>query len=256
MFILTIVTATFEIICGIRAHANSLIADGLYSFAEGVCLIGVMLVLHYSRNVKHRQKSNTFGYERLELLFGLVQEVFLLSISLGIIVDAINHIANPTHVHDPMLMIILGGTGVFIGILGTLMFWGYHHTHNVKEEINKSKERNSLASAINTVKVEGKSLIQSNKNAVAETPLMTEPSKGETNDQSNQNIYMKKMPQFAQQQSSILDTFTYENVDIHESKIYATLHAICLHSFVSFEDQTIYLNAFCFYLIFTFRLCC
>ncbi|CAF1256217.1 unnamed protein product [Rotaria sordida] len=122
MFVLTIVTATFEIIYGIRARSNSLIADGLYSFAEGICLIGVILVLHYSRQVKHHEKKNTFGYERLELLFGLSQEVFLLSISLGVIVDAINHLVNPIHIHDPKLLIYLGAGGIVIGILGVVLF--------------------------------------------------------------------------------------------------------------------------------------
>jgi cation diffusion facilitator family transporter len=138
MFILTITTACVEIIYGFRAHSNSLIADGLYSFAEGMCLIGVIIVLRVSKS-NYAQKGNTFGYERLELLFGLIQEVFLLSISLGIVVDALNHLANPTHVHDPMLMIILGVVGLVTGLIGVAMFWGYHHDHDIEGEISTKK---------------------------------------------------------------------------------------------------------------------
>ncbi|CAF0723390.1 unnamed protein product [Adineta ricciae] len=212
MFILTISTAIVEIIYGIRTHSNSLIADGLYSFAEGLCLIGVMLVLRYSyRN--YTKKNNTFGYERLELLFGLIQEVFLLSISLGIIVDAVNHLVNPIHVNDPMLMIILGIGGIFIGILGMFMFWGYHHDHDIEEEINAKKKVDFLH--------------------WTKTPLLASqsPSSEQVTTDTSIDIKTKPLPE--------LDAFTYEYVQIEESRIYATLHALCLHSFVVLLESLI-----------------
>jgi cation diffusion facilitator family transporter len=221
MFILTITTATIEIVYGIRAHSQSLIADGLYSFAEGLCLIGVILVLRYSNVNRNRQKNNTFGYERLELLFGLIQEVFLLSISLGIIVDAVNHLVNPAHVRDPMLMIIIGTIGIFVGILGMVMFWGYHHNHNIEAEINETKKGDFLRWTKKHTKLKRKSPVVSNQTTVVETPLITDKQAKETIDP------------VVQPHTSPLDAFTYEHVDIGESRIYATLHALCLHSFVS-----------------------
>jgi len=223
MFILTITTATVEIIFGVRSHSNSLIADGLYSFAEGLCLIGVLLVLRYSHNVENRQKNNTFGHERLELLFGLIQEVFLLSISLGIIVDAVNHLINPIHVHDPQLMIIIGASGIFVGILGMVMFWGYHHDHDIEKEINQKKRKDFLAWTKKNTKSKRISITGAIQNLVIETPFLTEQDQTENLDQSDKNI---------QQPSTNLDAYTYENVEIGESRIYATLHALCLHSFV------------------------
>ncbi len=232
MFILTITTATVEIVYGIRGHSNSLIADGLYSFAEGLCLIGVMVILRYSHD-KHRQKNNTFGYERLELLFGLIQEVFLLSISLGIIVDAVNHLINPIHVHDPMLMIILGGTGIFVGILGMVMFFGYHHDHDIEEEITERKKKDFLAWTRRHTKSKRKSPGTSRQTTVAEAPLITEQIQNEAIDKLDKNIKTAPEP------ISHLDAFTYENVEIEESRIYATLHALCLHSFVNFLNNEI-----------------
>ncbi|CAF2833194.1 unnamed protein product [Rotaria sp. Silwood2] len=174
MFVLTIATASFEIVYGVRTNSNSLIADGLYSFAEGLCLIGVLVVLHYSRDRKHHDKRNTFGYERLELLFGLIQEVFLLSISLGIIVDAVNHLINPIHVHHPKVIIILGISGMFIGLLGIIMFWGYHHDHNIQEEIAEKKRREFLSWTKTHVKAKRKKSAGSRQNTIVEDPLMTE----------------------------------------------------------------------------------
>jgi Co/Zn/Cd efflux system component len=227
MFLLTITTATIEIVYGLRSHSNSLIADGLYSFAEGLCLIGVMLVL-YSYNVGNRQKNNTFGHERLELLFGLIQEVFLLSISLGIIVDAINHLINPMHVHDPQLLIMLGIIGIFVGILGMGMFWGYHHDHDIEEEINEKKKKDFLVWTKKHTKSKHKST------TVVETPLMVKQGQNKTSDQTDKNIDNEINTSDVQQPTSTLDAFTYENVELGESRIYATLHALCLHSFVRF----------------------
>lgn len=234
MFILTITTATVEIIFGIRSHSNSLIADGLYSFAEGICLIGVMLVLRWSQHAQNYDQKNTFGHERLELLFGLIQEVFLLSISLGIIVDAINHLANPAHVHDPELMIFLGVLGIFVGILGMIMFWGYHHDHDIEEEINEKRRTDFLSTFKKHTKSKHKSPTFSRQTTVVSSPLLTEPEANETMNLSEKKISDELKPSNIQpRRLSNLDAFTYENVQIGESRIYATLHALCLHSFVS-----------------------
>ena len=220
MIVLTLATAVVEIVCGIRTHSQSLIADGLYSFAEGLCLIGVILVLRYSQAERKRQRNNTFGHERLELLFGLIQEVFLLSISLGIIVDAVNHLVNPIHVHDPNLMIALGLSGIFVGLLGMAMFWGYHHDHNIQEEINEKKKGAFLAWSTKHTRSKRKAPDASHANQPQETPLVTEAM--------NENGKFTATGQSA----PALEAFTYENVDIREARIYATLHALCLHSFV------------------------
>ncbi len=51
----------------------------------------------------------------MELLVGLIQEIFLLSVSLRIIVDAINHLIDPIHVQDSRIIIFLGLIGILIG---------------------------------------------------------------------------------------------------------------------------------------------
>ena len=234
MFVLTITTATLEIVFGVRSHSNSLITDGLYSFAEGLCLIGVILVLRSSQDGQNYYKRNTFGSERLELLFGLIQEVFLLSISLGIIVDAINHLVNPTHIHDPELMVFLGFLGISVGILGMIMFWGYHHDHDIEEEINEKRGADFLTSIKNHVKSKHKSPTVSQQINMISLPLLTgtEGNKTTTNS-SEKTSNQLKPPNIQPRRLSNLDAFTYDNVQIGESRIYATLHALCLHSFVS-----------------------
>ncbi len=249
-FILTITIATIEIIYGVRSHSNALIADGLFSFAEGISLIGVMIVLHIFEKEKNRQTRNTFGHERLELLIGLLQEVFLLSISLGIIVDAVDHLVNPIHVQNPQLMVIIGGIGIIIGILGMIMFWGYHHTHDIEEEIHENQKTNSVVltkedeevqpqlsiDAEQILMVEPSLIIESEENGMIELPLVLNHKSSNISENSSLKVPNKKQQQlihFSPSYTAALSTFTYENVQIGESRVYATLHALCLHSFVS-----------------------
>jgi hypothetical protein len=132
-----------------------------------------------------------------------------------------------------MLMIILGGTGIFVGILGMVMFFGYHHDHDIEEEITESKKDDFLAWTRRHTKSKRKSPGTSRQTTVAEAPLITEQIQNEAIDKLDKNIKTAPEP------ISHLDAFTYENVEIEESRIYATLHALCLHSFVNFLNNEI-----------------
>ncbi len=60
MLILTVGIAIAEIIYGIRSRSQLLIADGLFSFAEGIALVGSLLALRYAKAERLHDK-NTFG---------------------------------------------------------------------------------------------------------------------------------------------------------------------------------------------------
>ncbi|CAF1215944.1 unnamed protein product [Rotaria sp. Silwood1] len=151
MLILTVGIAITEIIYGIRARSQLLIADGLFSFAEGIALVGSLIALRYAKAERLHSK-NTFGWARLEILAGLLQEVLLVSLSLPIIVDAVNKLINPSHVESPRSMILLGSVGVFIGLLGLFLFRGYDHDHNIGHEIVEQKKNDFVRSVYTTLR--------------------------------------------------------------------------------------------------------
>lgn len=140
MLVLTVSIAIVKVVYGLRLSSQSLIADGLFSFAEGIALVGSLIALRYAK-AKRSPAKNTFGWARLEILAGLLQEVLLISLSFSIIVDAINKLINPVHIEDARSMIILGSVGVFIGLLGLVLFRGYHHDHNISHEIGEQKKK-------------------------------------------------------------------------------------------------------------------
>ena len=61
MLFLTVGIAVAEIVYGIRTRSQLLIADGLFSFAEGIALVGSLLALRYAKAERLHVK-NTFGY--------------------------------------------------------------------------------------------------------------------------------------------------------------------------------------------------
>lgn len=60
MLILTVAIAIAEIVYGIRTRSQLLIADGLFSIAEGIALVGSLLALRYAK-VERLHARNTFG---------------------------------------------------------------------------------------------------------------------------------------------------------------------------------------------------
>ncbi|CAF2714857.1 unnamed protein product [Rotaria sp. Silwood2] len=151
MLILTVGIAISEIIYGIRDQSQLLIADGLFSFAEGIALVGSLIALRYAKAERLHSK-NTFGWARLEILAGLLQEVLLMSLSLSIIVDAVNKLINPNHIEKAFAMIFLGSAGVFIGLLGLFLFRGYDHDHNIGHEIVEQKKNDFVRSVYTTLR--------------------------------------------------------------------------------------------------------
>jgi Co/Zn/Cd efflux system component len=93
-----------------------------------------------------------FRWARLEILAGLLQEVLLISLSLSIIVDAINKLINPNHIEDAPVMIFFGSVGAFIGLLGLFLFRSYDHDHNIGNEIVEQKKHDFVRSVYTTLR--------------------------------------------------------------------------------------------------------
>ncbi|CAF0843020.1 unnamed protein product [Rotaria sp. Silwood1] len=292
MLILTVGIAIAEIGYGIRSRSQLLIADGLFSFAEGIALVGSLVALRYAKAERLHAK-NTFGWARLELLAGLLQEVLLLSLSFSIIVDAINKLINPNHIEDPSAMIYLGIAGFCIGLLGLFLFRGYHHDHNIGNEIVEQKKNDFLQSVYDTLRnlhmnhTSPESSLSEQKNISRKPAIVINETSLNINEQRKKrhesilpslndtytNAFMvaDKIQQetinYNEQLLTIPDKIAIElqrmrtksgestisstlifnedqpvfEDDFQESRVYATLHALCLHSLAVVLESSIVL---------------
>lgn len=232
--------------------------------------------------------------------------MLLISLSLSIIVDAVNKLINPHQVEDPTAMIFLGSAGVFIGLLGLFLFRGYHHDHNIGNEIVEQKKNDFVQSVYTTLRnldlnqeqtvVEEKSPpfvtqpmiipeliitestttinIQTNSTNNLETTKkkrqfqqdlilpslhatyknafivadQSETSKETTNEHQEKSDQQLRVPDqipmgFMRTRSKSGDSMTSSTFvldenqpeideEFQESRVFATLHALCLHSLV------------------------
>ena len=60
MLILTVGIGLAEIVYGFRSRSELLIADGLFSLAEGIALVGSLIALRYAK-AERLHSNNTFG---------------------------------------------------------------------------------------------------------------------------------------------------------------------------------------------------
>jgi hypothetical protein len=206
------------------------------------------------------------SWARLELLAGLLQEVLLLSLSLSIIVDAINKLINPNHIEDPSAMIYLGSAGVCIGLLGLFLFRGYDHDHNIGNEIVEQKKIdfvqsvcttlknldttqplikselniNEISSNINEQRIKRHDLILPSLNDTYTNAFLA-ADRNQTNDQflrvptGLNRMKSKSGESMVSSVSNFNEDKTGLDDGFQETRVYATLHALCLHSLVNID---------------------
>jgi Co/Zn/Cd efflux system component len=204
-----------------------------------------------------------FSWARLEILAGLLQEVLLLSLSLSIIVDAINKLINPNHIEDPLVMIYLGSAGVCIGLLGLFLFRGYHHDHNIRNEIVEQKKIDFVQSVCNTLQNLDKNHLDQEQSLIKPKLIINDTSE-HLNDRYRKTFVVvdqieKEYRNSNEQQLSVPDNtsirlnrmrsksgesmlsskliLNQDKIELddgfQDSRVYATLHALCLHSLVN-----------------------
>ena len=85
--------------------------------------------------------TNTFGYARAEVVGALVNAVFLFALCFSITVQALKRFVKPEKIHDPKMILIVGGVGLFINIIGLVIFGhshgggeGHGHSHDQEDE--------------------------------------------------------------------------------------------------------------------------
>lgn len=68
--------------------------------------------------------KNTFGWARAEVLGALVNAVFLVALCFSITVEACKRFIEMETIHDPQLLVVVGGIGLLVNLVGLLLFHG------------------------------------------------------------------------------------------------------------------------------------
>jgi zinc transporter 1 len=124
-------TSTFflvEIVVGYITNSMALVADSFHMLSDVASLLVGYLALRYSKHGKQAGRY-TFGWVRAEVLGALVNAVFLVALCFSIFVEALKRIIMIEEIDNPVLVLTVGGIGLFVNLIGLFLFHQHGHSH-------------------------------------------------------------------------------------------------------------------------------
>lgn len=141
MLMLTIIFFMVEIVVGYITNSMALIADSFHMFSDAIALVIAFISVRMSPK---KWSKNTFGWARAEILGALVNAIFLCALCFSILIESIKRFMKPDLIHDPYLILIVGGLGLFINLIGLLLLFDthdhsmHHHHHHHHHHVHLS----------------------------------------------------------------------------------------------------------------------
>lgn len=105
-------------------------ADLLHMITDSASIALALLVAYLAQ--RGSDKLRTYGYGRLEVLSGLANALFLLTVVGYIVFDSIQRVANPPETFQSELVILVGIVGVGVNILAAYFLYDSRDNINVE----------------------------------------------------------------------------------------------------------------------------
>lgn len=117
-----------ELIGGIRSGSLALVSDAFHMLSDGMSLVVALLCLRISQRPSNDVMS--YGWERAEILGGLINAVVLITVCMFIVIEAITRFVDPPVVEEPILVIVIGCISLLFNCCGMFMFHQGDHGHS------------------------------------------------------------------------------------------------------------------------------
>ena len=119
-----------ELVYGFITKSLSLQSDAFHMFSD---LAGLVIGLVAHRLSKKGSNGDmTYGWIRTEVVGGLINAVFLLSMCLTIIIEAVQRYISPEPIQRPKDFLIVGAVGLGVNLLGLLIFHDHGDSDNLE----------------------------------------------------------------------------------------------------------------------------
>lgn len=134
--IVNIFLSIAQLVGGILAHSQALIADGLHTLSD---LASDFVVLFAAKLAsKDADDDHPYGHERIETVATVILGMALAGVAVGIILNAIDRLQHPEKLLQPTALAL-----AFI-VLAIIAKEGlYHYTHHVANKINSNLLRSN-----------------------------------------------------------------------------------------------------------------
>lgn len=160
-----------ELIVGHISHSITLTADSFHMLSDALALC---IGLFASIISKRSSSKNTYGWVRAEVLGPFINAVFLISLCLGIVIEAVERLIQPERLKDIDLLLWVGSLGLFINLVGLFIF-GHGHSHSIdKAAIEEEDETEEDISEIVQSIEAGLDIEQSSPMAIEEAGAQAE----------------------------------------------------------------------------------
>ncbi|GAA34451.2 Zinc transporter 1 [Clonorchis sinensis] len=117
-----------ELIVGYVIKSVALVADAFHMLSD---LIALIIGIIATRIAKWPSSSkNTFGWQRAEVMGGLINTVMLSTFCISILMEAIQRFVKPELIDSPRLMIYVGAGGLLVNILGLIVLGTHSHDNH------------------------------------------------------------------------------------------------------------------------------
>lgn len=126
--ILTLFFTVVEIVGGLLSNSLALLSDSAHMISDVVAL-GLSMTAIYMAT-RNPNKKYTFGFLRFEIIASFINGLALVAIAVGIFIEGIKRLIQPTDV-DLQLMLIISSIGLFVNIVLTIVL-----SRSSKEEDN------------------------------------------------------------------------------------------------------------------------
>merc|ERR1712168_1686401 len=100
--------------------------------------MGGLLAIRTTLKQTQDNSRKTFGYNRAEVLGGIIQAVFLYALCFNIYIEALKRFVSPEKQSDVLLILLVGGIGLAVNLTGLFMFCdtgddghGHGHSHGL-----------------------------------------------------------------------------------------------------------------------------
>ena len=107
-----------EIVGGLLSNSLALLSDALHNLGDGIAVLIAYIANRISKKESNERK--TFGYRRIEILAAFLNAVFLVSICIFLIVEAIKRFQDPEPIKG-LIMFIVAGIGLAANLLAVIL---------------------------------------------------------------------------------------------------------------------------------------
>jgi len=149
--VMTLVYVIGELAAAIYLNSLVLLSDGFHNLSDCISLY----IAFWARQAGKRDSSDdmSYGWARSEILGGLTNGCFLLSLCLYVVLEAIPKFIKPIPIESGTMFMIVAGIGLGVNTAGTIIFsltgqahshshsHGGGHGHSHKEKDKKKKDK-------------------------------------------------------------------------------------------------------------------